>query len=90
MSKTFKVVAFADSSNSQQTDYIKNQVESIKNLFLDVEFELQNEFSSLIALYSRDKRFPCYMVFKNDIFKSIKQGKLDNNQAINWIKLTTS
>lgn len=90
MSKSFKIVAFADSSNAQQTDYIEKQVDAIKNLFPEVTFELQNELCPLLKQYSKHCRVPCYMVFKNDIYKSHKLGKLNNDQAINWIKLTTS
>lgn len=90
MSKHFKVVGFADSSNSHQTDYVKNQIDAIKNSFPEVAFELQNELSPLLQRHSRQKRFPCYMVFKNDVYKDIKQGKLNNNQALDWIRLTTS
>lgn len=90
MNKTFKVVAIVDSANSQQLDYVTNQIQAIQNEFSEVTFEIENENSSYLDLYCKHKRVPCYMIFKNNIYKTHKQGKLDNNQAVNWIKLTTS
>ena len=89
MSKHFKVIAFVDSSNALQLDYIKNQVEAIKNQFPEVTFDIQNELSPLFQ-YSKHKRVPCYMCFKNGIYKIQKAGKLNDTQAIDWIKFVTS
>lgn len=89
MSKSFKIVAFADSSNAQQIKYIEKQVDAIKNLFPEVTFEIENELSPRLHYY-KHKRVPCYMVFKNDIYKSHKAGRLNNDQAIDWIKFVTS
>lgn len=90
LSKVFKVIAIADSSNAQQTKYIRNQVNSIKNQLIDVEFIIENENSMLFNRHSRYKRIPCYMVFKNNAYKTCKYGKVDNEYALEWIKANTS
>lgn len=90
MNKSFKVVAITDSSNPQQTKYIRNQVQSIKNQLIDVEFVIENENSLLFNRHSRYRRVPCYMVFKNGIYKTCKYGKIDNEYALEWIKANTS
>ena len=48
-----KLVGFADSSNSTQTEYIKTQLQAISNEFEDVTTELVNESDSRLRHYSK-------------------------------------
>lgn len=91
MTKTFKVIIVVDSSNSQQQIYMNKQLLAIKKELPSVPVEIQNESFSLFQQHAKHhNRVPCYMIFKNDMYKTCKHAKLSNDQAINWVRRMTS
>ena len=82
-----KIIGIADSNNPIQTDYVKNQLQSIKKQFIDVEIEFNNENSQLVNKYCRKPaRFPTYIIMKNDIYKTHITGKIDNSKLFEQLK----
>ena len=82
-----KLVGFADSSNSTQTEYIKTQLETISNEFEDVTTELVNEGDSRLRRYSQKfDRLPCLMLFKDVGKQAHIHAKLSNANAIDWVR----
>jgi hypothetical protein len=91
MTKTFKVIIIVDSSLTQQQTYINNQLLAIKKELSDLPIEVDNENSSIFKTYAKHRnRVPCYMIFKNNIFKTCRHNKMSDAEAITWIKRMTS
>ena len=83
-----KLVGFADSSNSTQTEYIKTQLQAISDEFEDVTTELVNESDSRLRHYSKKSdRLPCIMLFKDVGKQAHIHAKLSNVKAIDWVRL---
>lgn len=83
-----KLLAFTHSSDSLTSEYITNQLESIKISFPDLQTEQVNETDYRLALYSwYPDRFPCYILFENDVRKAVIHAKLHNHEAIDWVTL---
>ena len=82
----YKLVAFTNSVDSITSEYIKNQLEAIRNSFPDVETEQVNETDARLALYSRiPDRFPCLILFQNDVRKAVIHAKIHDHEAIEWV-----
>ena len=83
-----KLVGFADSSNSTQTEYIKTQLQAISDEFEDVTTEVVNETDSRLRHYSkRFDRLPCLMLFKDVGKQAHIHAKLSNVNAIDLVRL---
>jgi len=81
-----KIVGIADSSDSIQTDYVKNQVQAIKNWKPELQVEFNNENCELLQAYCRSPaRFPTYIILKNGIYKTHMHGKIDNSKLFDWL-----
>ena len=83
-----KIIGFAY-SDSDNSSYIKNQLEAIKNLFPSLETELADENDSRLERYIPAKYsqlLPLYMVLKNDAYKAHRNGKYDNSEVFNWLR----
>ena len=72
-----KLVGFAHSSNSINTDYIKDQLLAISNEIEGLVTEFADETDFRLARYcQKPDRLPCLMLFKNDTHKR-KTRKLE-------------
>jgi len=84
---THKLVGFANSSNSLITQYITDQLSAISNEIDGLATEISDENDSRLTQYTNlPTRLPCLILFKNDAYKKHIHAKLDNNQAISWVK----
>ena len=82
-----KLVGFAHSSNSLNTEYIKSQLLAIANNIEGLATEFANENDLRLAMYcEKANRLPCLMLFKNDTHKIHINAKLSNEKAIEWTK----
>ena len=82
-----KLVGFAHSSNSMNTQYIKDQLLAIKNEIEGLATEFADETDSRLRRHSKTPdRMPCLMLFKNDTYKTHIHAKMTNQNAINWTK----
>lgn len=83
---THKLVAFSD---SQQSLYMQNQLDAIKNIHPSLEIELANENDSRLKRHLKIRhrgRVPVLMIFNNGIFKNYKLGKLILKDALAWVE----
>ena len=84
---THKLVGFAHSSNSNNTQYIKDQLLAIENEIEGLTTEFADETDSRLTRYcEKPDRLPCLMLFKNDTQKTHIQAKMALDRAINWTK----
>ena len=84
---THKLVGFAHSSNSLNTEYIKKQLLAISNTIESLATEFGNENDSRLSTHCpKPDRLPCLMLFKNDAHKVHINAKLSNEKAIAWTK----
>ena len=82
-----KLVGFAHSSNSINTDYIKDQLSAISNEIEGLATEFADETDSRLIRYcEKPDRLPCLMLFKNDIHKTHIHAKMTQDRAINWTR----
>lgn len=82
-----KLVGFAHSSNSMNTDYIKDQLLAISNEIEGLATEFADETDFRLTRYcEKSDRFPCLMLFKNDTYKTHIHAKMTLNRAINWTR----
>ena len=86
---TYKVVLFADSSKSVQTQYMRNQQSAIQDAIPDLVVELVDETDPRLNRYSiqsRQNRVPAALVLKDDARVQMRNFKLEHPEAIKWIK----
>ena len=82
-----KLVGFAHSSNSLNTEYIKNQLSAISNKIEGLATEFANENDLRLAMYcEKANRLPCLMLFKGETHQTHINAKLSNEKAIEWTK----
>ena len=82
-----KLVGFAHSSNSMNTDYIKDQLLAIANEIEGLATEFADETDSRLTRYcQKPDRLPCLMLFKNDTHKTHINAKMTLSRAINWTR----
>ena len=82
-----KLVGFAHSSNSINTQYIKDQLLAIANEIEGLATEFADETDSRLIRYcQKPDRLPCLMLFKNDTHKIHINAKMTQDRAINWTK----
>ena len=82
-----KIVGFAHSSNSLNTEYIKSQLLAITNAITGLQSEFANENDLRLAMYcEKANRLPCLMLFKGETHKTHIHAKLSNEKAIEWTK----
>jgi len=82
-----KFIGIAHSSKPAEVAYIRNQLETIKNLFPDIQTELQDETCDLLHKHcKRGNRFPTYMLFKNNVYKIHVNAKYSDDDLFNWLK----
>lgn len=81
------LVVFTHSSNQLTSEYIENQIQSIKMLFPELEIEHVNETDSRLVQYAwYPERFPCFILFENGVRKSVLHAKLHDHEAIEWVR----
>lgn len=84
---THKLIGFASSESSVNTQYITNQLQAISDAIPGLTTELADETDSRLQRYvKRANRLPCLLLMKNDARKALVHGKLDTNYAIQWTK----
>lgn len=82
-----KLVGFAHSSNSMNTEYIKDQLLAISNEIEGLATEFADETDSRLTKYcKKPDRLPCLMLFKNDTHKTHINAKMTLDRAINWTR----
>jgi len=82
-----KLVGFAHSSNSTNTQYIKDQLSAIANEIEGLATEFADETDSRLARYcEKPDRLPCLMLFKNNTHKTHIHAKMTETRAINWTR----
>jgi len=86
---TYKIVGFAF-ANSDNSVYINSQLNAIKNAIPSVEIELADETDSRLHRYIKQKpggfRLPIIMILKDNNYHSHRNGKINNNEIINWVQ----
>ena len=84
-----KIIGFAY-SNSDNSSYIKIQLDAIKKLFPSLEIELADETDSRLKRYIKQKpggfKLPLYMLLKNGMYKDHKSGKYPNDIIFAWLQ----
>ena len=84
-----KIIGFAY-SNSDNSSYIKIQLDAIKKLFPSLEIELADETDSRLKRYIKQKpggfKLPLYMLLKNGMYKDHKAGKYRNDIIFAWLQ----
>ena len=79
-----KLVGFAD---SQTSSYIKNQLQAIANQISGLEIEFGTEGDRRLAKYTKTpNRFPCLMLFQNDVHKNHIHSKMTEDYALRWVR----
>tara|TARA_Y100000389_G_scaffold109430_1_gene106487 strand:- start:1477 stop:1737 length:261 start_codon:yes stop_codon:yes gene_type:complete len=79
-----KLVGFADSINSV---YIQNQLQSIANQISGLEIEFGTEGDRRLAKYTKTpNRFPCLMLFQNNVHKNHIHSKMTEDYALRWVR----
>ena len=82
-----KLIGFAHSSNSINTQYIKDQLLAIANEIEGLATEFADQTDSRLTRYSKNPdRLPCLMLFKNDTHKNHIHAKMTQDRAINWTR----
>lgn len=84
-----KILAIAHSSNPTIIEYMKTQLESIKNSFSDVSTELVDETDSRLEKYihtANRVKLPMLLAFKGDVYTAMCFGKRDTTEVIDWCK----
>lgn len=83
---SYKLVAFVYSSDSIISEYINNQIQAISILFPELETEVSNENDTRLVLYSTTPdRFPSFMLFEDNIFKTGIVGKFNDDELFSWV-----
>ena len=84
-----KIIGFAY-SNSDNSSYIKIQLDAIKKLFPSLEIELADETDFRLKRYIKQKpggfKLPLYMLLKNGMYKDHKAGKYRNDIIFAWLQ----
>ncbi len=79
-----KLVGFADSITSV---YIQNQLQSIANQISGLEIEFGTETDIRLAKYTKTpNRFPCLMLFQNNVHKNHIHSKMTEDYALRWVR----
>lgn len=82
-----KLIGFAHSANSINTQYIKDQLLAIANEIEGLETEFADETDSRLRRWcKKPDRLPCLMLLKNDAHKKHKNAKLSFEAALDWTK----
>ena len=80
-----KVVGYYYSDDDSSQIDTNNLLNSV-NSELNIETELATHLDSRLTKYSTTPdRLPCYMIFKNNVCKSIIHAKLSERDLINWV-----
>lgn len=81
-----KVVGFAPVNNIILSEYVNNQLNLIKIEYPELEIELSDETDTRLLKYAKiPDRFPCFMLFKNEIFKTAYNAKVSDKEILIWI-----
>ena len=81
-----KIVAFSDSNDLVNTEYMQTQLDAISITFPEVEIEHVNENDPRLALYSdTPDRLPCLMMFKNGARKRVTHAKFTERDFVEWV-----
>ena len=79
-----KLVGFSNSINSV---YIKNQLQAIDNQISGLQIEFANQTDDRLKRYSKTpNRMPCFMLFKNDVYKNHIHAKITQDEALRWVR----
>ena len=81
-----KLVAFYYVEDSAMKQFLQSQLQSVNNIYTDLETELVDSTDSRMSLYaSKPDRFPTFILFKNNVRKNQLQAKVNNNVLFNWL-----
>ena len=81
-----KILAFSNSGDLVNTEYLQKQLDAISILFPSVEIEHLNENDARLALYTTTpNRFPCIMMFRDGARKKVVHAKFNERQFIEWV-----
>jgi hypothetical protein len=88
MNKT--LIAVTDFNDLVMTDYVKNQLESISNLFPELAIEHVNSDNSIMDRYARyPGRLPAFFILKNNARMATLQAKVTTEDLIDWFRTTS-
>lgn len=81
-----KILAFSDSSDLVNTEYLQKQLDAISIIFPEVEIEHVNENDARLALYSdTPNRLPCIMMFRDGARKRVTHAKFNERDFVEWV-----
>lgn len=85
MSKT--IVGVSDSTDPTMIDYVQKQLESIVNLFPEVEMQHVSENDPIMERYADyPGRVPTFFILKNGTRMAILQAKVSDSELISWFE----
>lgn len=81
-----KLLAFSDSSDIVNTEYLQKQLDAISIILPELEIEHVNETDPRLALYSdTPDRFPCLMMFRDGARVKVTHAKFSERDFVEWV-----
>ena len=81
-----KIIGFSPADNDFLSDYISAQLAFIQTIFPDIQTELSNENDDKLLRYCKTPdRFPCFMLLKNNIYKTHSHAKMSEKDFCLWV-----
>jgi hypothetical protein len=84
------LVAVTDFNDTVMTDYVKNQIQAISNLFPELVIEHVNSDNDIMERYARyPGRLPAFFILKNNARTATLQAKVTTEDLIDWFRTTS-
>jgi predicted RNA binding protein with dsRBD fold (UPF0201 family) len=88
MSKT--LIAVTDFNDSVMTEYVKNQLQAISNLFPTLVIEQVNSDNSIMTRFAKYvDRVPAFFITKHGAKMASLQAKVTTEQLLDWVRSTS-
>lgn len=85
-----KLIAVTDFNDSVNTEYVKNQLIAISNLFPEIVSEHVNSDNPIMLNYAvYTDRLPAFFILKNNVRMASLQAKVTTEQLIDWVRTTS-
>lgn len=82
-----KLIGIAHSSNSNNIQYITDQLNIIKQEFNDLITEVGDENDERLLKYVKNSdRLPCLLLMKSGSHKAHINAKLSDDKALAWVR----
>jgi hypothetical protein len=87
----YKVVLFANIGQTTEVQYLNNQRLELLDAFPTITVDISNSSDTrLLKFAKKGVRCPCAIIFKDGAKVTSKHGKLNNQEAINWVRTIIS